>query len=60
MAALANLKQTGAVQEFHGALIKFAHLVDATKRNLISLFLAGLKELKGRVKLDKPLTMVHA
>ena len=61
MSALANLKQVGTVQEYHKSFIKVAHLVDDTEKNLISLFLAGLKEdLRGKVKLDKPLAMVAA
>ena len=53
IAALANLKQTGSAQDFHGAFIKPVHLVDATEKILISLFLVRLKEeLRGRVKLE--------
>jgi len=32
MAALANLKQTGSVSEYHKAFIKLAHLVDDTEK----------------------------
>ena len=61
LAALANLKQTGTVQEYHKSFIRLAHLVDESEKNLISLFLSGLREdLRGKVKLDKPLTMVSA
>jgi len=36
-------------------------LVDDTEKNLISLFLSGLKEdLRGKVKMGRPLTMVAA
>ena len=59
MAALANLKQTRSVSKYHKAFIKLAHLVEDSEKNLISLFLTGLKEeRRGKVKLDKPLTMV--
>jgi len=33
MAALANLKQTGSAQDFHGTFIKPVYLVDATEKN---------------------------
>jgi len=49
------------IQEYYKAFIKIAHLVDETEKNLISLFLAGLREdLRAQVKLSKPLTMVAA
>jgi len=55
------LKQVGNVQEYYKAFIKIAHLVDTTEKKMISLFLAGLREeLRGKVKLDKPLSMVSA
>jgi len=38
MASLANLKYTGKMTEYHKSFIKLAHLVDDSKRNLISLF----------------------
>ena len=51
----------GTVSEFHKSFIKLAHLVEESEKNLISLFLAGLREdLLGKVKLDKPMTMVVA
>ena len=61
MAALANLKQTDTVSEYHKGFIKFAHLVDDFEKTMISLFLFGLREiLRGKVKMDKPLTIVVA
>jgi len=61
MATLANPKQTGTVSEYHNAFIKLAHLVDESEKNLISLFLFGLKEdLRGKVKMNIPLSMVAA
>jgi len=61
LTALANLKQVGNVQEYYKAFIKIAHLVDATEKNMISLSLAGLREeLRGKVKLDKLMSMVSA
>jgi len=44
MAALANLKQTGTVSEYHKAFIKLTHLVNESEKNLISLSMSGLKE----------------
>jgi len=59
MAALANLKQTNSVSEYHKAFIRLAHLVKDSGKNLINQFLEELREyLRGKVKLDKPLTMV--
>jgi len=59
MAALANLKQTGSVQEYHKAFIKVAHLIEVSEKHVINLFLIGLKEdLRAKVKLDKPTTKV--
>ena len=43
MATLANLKQTGIEQEYHQAFIKLAHMVEDFEKNLINLFLAGLR-----------------
>ena len=61
LAALANLKQTGTVQEYHQAFIKLAHMVEDSVKNLIILFLVGLREdLCAKVNLDKPSTMVSA
>ena len=61
LSALANLKQTGSVQEYHKSFIRLAHLIEETEKNLISLFLSGLREeLRGKVKLDRPTTMVSA
>jgi len=41
------------------AFINLAHLVDDLEENLISLFMSGLREdLRGKVKMDMPLTMV--
>jgi len=61
MTVLPNLKQTGSVSEYHKSFIKLAHLADETKKNLISLFLSGLKDdLRMKVKMDKPLCMVAA
>ena len=59
MTSLANLKQIGSVLEYHKAFIELAHLVKDSEKNLIGLFLTGLKEeIRGKVKLDEPLTMV--
>ena len=59
MVALPNLKQTRTVSEYHKSSIKQAFLVDDSEMNLISLFLAGLREdLREKVKLDKPKRMV--
>jgi len=59
MVALPNLKQTRTVSEYHKSSIKQAFLVDDSEMNLISLFLAGLREdLREKVKLDKPMRMV--
>jgi len=41
MAALANLKQTDNVSEYHKAFIKLAHLVDDSAKNMISLSCLG-------------------
>ena len=61
MVALANLKQLGSVQECYKSFIGLAHLVDETEKNLISLFLAGLREdLRVKVKVTMPVTMVSA
>jgi len=61
MADLANLKQTGTVSEYHKAFIKLAHLVTDSEKNLVSLFLSGLREdLRQKVRLDKPTTMIAA
>jgi len=54
MTTLANFKQTCTVAEYHKAFIKLAHLVEDLEKNLISLFLSGLREdLRGKVKLDE-------
>ena len=37
MAALANLKRTGTVSEYHKSFIKLAYLEDDSEKNLISL-----------------------
>jgi len=61
MAALTNLKQTGSMSGYHRVFIKLAHLADDTEKNLISLFMSELKEdLRGKVKINRPLTMVVA
>ena len=61
LSALANLKQTGTVIEYHQAFIELGHLVEDTQKNFVSLFLSGLREdLRAKVKLDKPLTVVSA
>ena len=61
LVALANLKQTGSVQDYHKAFIRLAHLIEKIGKKLISLFLSGLrKNLRGKMKLDRPMTMVSA
>ena len=61
MAALANLKQTDNVSEYHKAFIKLAHLVNDSEKKHDQLVLSGLREnLRGKVKMDKPLTLVVA
>ena len=61
MIALANLKQSGTIQDYYKSFIRLAHLVEETAKNLISIFLAGLREdLRAQVKMSKPLTMISA
>jgi len=61
LSALANLKHTRTVSDYHKSFIKLAHLVEESERNLINLFLAGLREdLRGKVKMDKPTTIMAA
>ena len=61
MAALANLKQTGSVQEYHRLFIKVTLLIEVSEKHVISLFLARLKEdLRAKAKLGKPTTIVSA
>ena len=61
MTALANLKQVGNARGYYKAFSKIAHLVDTIEKNMISLSLAGLREEpRGKVKLDKPMSMVSA
>ena len=56
MVALANLKQSGSVQEYYKSFISSPF--DEAEKNLISLFLASLREdLRVKVKMTKPLTM---
>ena len=59
MVDLANLKQSGSVQEYYKLFIRLAHLVDETEKNLINLFLAELREdLRVKVKITMSVTMV--
>ena len=47
------------MQDYHKAFIKLAHLIEVSEKHVISLFLAGLEEdLKAKVKLDMPITMI--
>ena len=41
MAALANLKQTDTVSEYHKGFIKFAHLVDDFEKTMIACSCLG-------------------
>ena len=60
MTALSNLQQTGTVYEYHKAFIRLAHLVDQTERNLLSFVVWLERRSEGKVKMDKPMTVVVA
>ena len=51
MVVLANLKQNGTIKEYYKDFIKIVHLVEETEKNLISIFLSGLREdLRGKIR----------